>query len=109
MVVGTKTFMDLIGGIVGLASGNVSSSLTDALTSFVNSFSLYILGALIVSTFLNTSTSWWVMIYHTTSESSSDTGVQAYYRTCKDFFYAQWIVGILIPGAMTLHYILEKA
>ena len=70
------------------------SSLTNALRSLAKKFSWPIPAGLLISTFLNAASSWWIMIYYA-YESTGFPTTGMFYRTAKGFYYSWWVVGLM--------------
>lgn len=124
-IVGITDLMNLITTVMSIASfdptavGAVSpvAGLEAGLKTFTTKLSWGIPAGLVLAIFLNTSTSWWVMIYHTGTGlaldeirfDQSNTQMHMYWVTVKGFFYSWWILGWAPALLMTMEWILATA
>lgn len=127
-IIGFEDIMALVTVVMGLVSFDVSSlasgtgsnpitGLTTAFEALGKKLSWGIPGGIFISVCLNTSVSWWVMIYHTGSDAAltrirddpNNTQMDMYWQTVMGFFYSWWIIGWAMPLLMAMEWILGAA
>lgn len=84
------------------------SSLTTTLTEITKKFTALLPAGLLISSILNSSVTFWPMIYYRAKYELDPARVGAFYSTCEAFFYSWWIIGWL-PTALSVADILMPA
>lgn len=77
------------------------SNLTTTLTELTKKFTAMLPASLLISSILNSSVTFWPMVYYRAKYELDPARVGAYYSTCEAFFYSWWIIGWL-PTALAV-------
>lgn len=83
-------------------------NLTSTLSELTKKFTVMLPAGLIISSILNSSVTFWPMIYYRAKYELDPARVGAFYSTCEAFFYSWWIIGWL-PTALSVMDILIAA
>jgi len=83
------------------------ASLTTTLTEITKSFSAMFPASLLISSILNSSVTFWPLVYYRAKYELDPARLGAFYSVCEAFFYSWWIIGWLPTALAVMDLVLE--
>jgi len=103
-VLQVTAIIDKVMSVAGAASADPLAAiggLTSTLSEITKAFSAMLPASLLISSILNSSVTFWPMVYYRAKYELDPARLGAFYSVCEAFFYSWWIIGWL-PTALAI-------